>query len=377
MSPATLHSYTWKDLAQMAKKKGVPGWHAMRKDQLVRAIVSAVERVAATRGSTSRSPKSNTGAASAPSAPSSRQQRAVAKRKHARPEVRKQIVQLQAKLQQIKNLAARTGNGTEHADEKDRIVLMVRGPYWLHAYWELSTRNVERACAALGQYWHAARPVLRLSRQDGDGPSTIVRNVAIHGGVNNWYIDVYDPPGRFRVEIGYLASNEKFQRLARSDWVMTPSAGVSEAMDANWVDLARNADRIFAMSGGYSPDGGSPELQELLEERLGRPMGSPMHTRFGAGAGLGLIQEDEFHLSVDAEMIVYGCTRGDAHVTLLGEPVQLRPDGTFTVRLHMPDRRQVIPVVASSSDGVEQRTISIAVEKNTKVMEPVFRDSGG
>jgi hypothetical protein len=36
----------------------------------------------------------------------------------------------------------------------------------------------------------------------------------------------------------------------------------------------------------------------------------------------------------------------------------------------------VIPVIASSPDGVEQRTIILAVERNTKVLEPVIRDPG-
>ena len=41
----------------------------------------------------------------------------------------------------------------------------------------------------------------------------------------------------------------------------------------------------------------------------------------------------------------------------------------------MPDKRQVLPVVASTADGVEQRTIVIAVERNTKVLEPMVRES--
>jgi hypothetical protein len=105
-------------------------------------------------------------------------------------------------------------------------------------------------------------------------------------------------------------------------------------------------------------------------------MGSPMHTRFGAGVDRRSAEENDFHLVVDAELMVYGVSRRDAHVTLKGEPVQLRPDGTFSVRLNMPDRRQVIPVVASTVDGVEQRTIVLAIERNTKVMEPVVRDGG-
>ncbi len=127
------------------------------------------------------------------------------------------------------------------------------------------------------------------------------------------------------------------------------------------------------MSGGYSPSGTSRELQELLEERLRKPLGSPMATRFGAGA-IDLGGSEEMPFALDAEIIVYGAADRNAHVTLKGEPVQLREDGTFAVRLSLPDKRQVIPVVASSSDGVEQRTIILAVERNTKTMERVVRD---
>jgi hypothetical protein len=40
-------------------------------------------------------------------------------------------------------------------------------------------------------------------------------------------------------------------------------------------------------------------------------------------------------------------------VQLANEPVKVRADGSFTVRMSMPDRRQVIPIVAASSDGVD------------------------
>ena len=38
MTPTKLRSYTCKDLAEMAKREGVAGWHAMRKEELVRAL---------------------------------------------------------------------------------------------------------------------------------------------------------------------------------------------------------------------------------------------------------------------------------------------------------------------------------------------------
>jgi hypothetical protein len=103
-------------------------------------------------------------------------------------------------------------------------------------------------------------------------------------------------------------------------------------------------------------------------------MGSPLVTRYGVGADTAMARRDEFNFEVDSELLVYGATSPNAHVTFRGEPIELRDDGTFTVRVSMPERRQVIPVVATRSDGVEQRTIVIAIERNTKVMETLVRD---
>ena len=79
---------------------------------------------------------------------------------------------------------------------------------------------------------------------------------------------------------------------------------------------------------------------------------------------------------VDTELIVHGVTEPNARVTLRGEPVHLQRDGSFAVRFNLPDRRHVLPVVASSGDGGDQRTIVLAVDRNTKVMEPVMREPG-
>jgi hypothetical protein len=252
---------------------------------------------------------------------------------------------------------------------------MVRDPYWLHAYWELAPRSVERAQSALGQHWHTTKPVLRVFQVSNDDSAVICREIVIHGGVNHWYVDVQNPPHKYRMEIGYLTAGGQFYCLARSNTVMTPPAGTSDSVDENWADIDQNADRIFAMSGGYSDRGTSLELQELLEERLRRPMGTPMQTRYGTGAAGVCADGRELPFAVDAELIVYGVSHPHAHVTLQGEPVALKSDGSFVARMQLPDRRQVIPVIASSPDGVEQRTIILAVERNTKVLGPVMRDT--
>ena len=80
-------------------------------------------------------------------------------------------------------------------------------------------------------------------------------------------------------------------------------------------------------------------------------------------------------LEVEAEMIIYGVTQVGSYVTLQGEPVKVQPDGTFRIRVDLPNKRQVLPLVASTADGVEQQTVVIAIERNTKTMEPFGRES--
>jgi hypothetical protein len=267
----------------------------------------------------------------------------------------------------------------ENRSDKDRLIVMVRDPYWLHAYWELNRKSVDRAKAALGQNWHSARPILRLSEVLRDGSTTAtrqtVRDMEIHGGVNNWYIDVHNPPKSYQLDIGYLTAGGHFFSLARSNVVTTPAATKGDAFDKNWSEVAKEFDRVFVLSGGYSEPEANVELREVLEERVHRMVGQSTTSQFGPSVMAPNHQPSDFDFQVDTELIVHGVTHPDAQVTLRGEPVKIRSDGTFAVRFNLPDRRHVLPVVASSRDGAEQRTIVLAVDRNTKVMEPVVRDS--
>ena len=61
-----------------------------------------------------------------------------------------------------KDLSAKVPKELPGGYGKDRIIVMVRDPYWLHAYWEMTRQAVQRAEAALGQDWHGAKPILRV-----------------------------------------------------------------------------------------------------------------------------------------------------------------------------------------------------------------------
>lgn len=290
------------------------------------------------------------------------------------------IQKIHAERERLKDLSQRSSaSGASGRSNRDRLVLMVRDSYWLQVVWNVTPHSVKRAEAALAAYWHTAVPCLRVMEVDGGVTTStaerVIREIEIHGGVSNWYIEVANPPHSYRVDIGYKASNGKFFVIARSQAVTTPAPGSSDAIDDNWNDIAANYERVYALSGGYSEERSSGDLQELFEERLKRPMLNPTSAQFGSGAERVLNRHRGFDFHVDAEMILFGKTKADARVMLAGEPVKLRPDGSFTVRLSMPDKRQVLPIVASSADGVEQRTVVIAVERNTKVLEPMVREA--
>lgn len=383
MTAQTLSGKSVKDLGQLAKRRGVAGWHAMRKDQLIKALVRMARAKAAQNGhATGKNghlPKPVTRRESPTAAVAAkangRAQEPIAKPRN--PQMLRKLAEAKAKLTKYKDLA-QLSNGDANGPVKDRLVVMVRGPHWLHAWWQLSRHSVTRAQAALAQEWHAARPVLRLYEVSVGATTSSaerpVRDIEVHGGVHDWYIDVKEPPQSHRLDIGYLAPSGKFFGLARSNTVTTPKSGASDSIDENWTEVSENFDKIFAMSGGYESHAAG-ELQELFEERLRRPMGSPMVTQYGAGIESLLPKKRGFHFEVDAELLVFGSTEPDAHVTLQGEPVKLRPDGTFTMRFSLPNCRQVIPAVAATRDGFEQRTVVLAVERNTKTMEPLLRDT--
>ncbi len=425
ITTADLKAQTRRELADLARNYGVPGWHGMKKDDLVEEIKKIQRRLrrkasaekpakASSRSRTesgSRS-KATNGVAKSPSSEIvSQQSRVSASRggaakspakkptsnrpaaKRADPpaaapisanslRVRQQMKQRREVMQRNKDLstgtlvggsAVKNGSNRSRASEphQDRVVLLVRDSYWLQANWEITRASVQRAQSAMAERWHTATPVLRLLTV-GDVTSnraeSVERDIPIHGGVDNWYIDVDSPPSRFRVLVGYLADTGDFYTVCRSNVVETPRPGECDRLDEHWRDIAEDYERIYSLSGGYDTDDG--DLKEMFEERLHRPM--PIRGDQGQTvADPTLLRQSALPFDVDAELIIYGKTASSASVMVAGRPVKLQPDGSFTVRMELPDKRQVLPVTAESRDGLRQRTTVVAVERNTKVMEPV------
>lgn len=385
MTSEQLSSCSKKKLEALAKIEGIAGWKAMRKDQLVVAILYA--RKPGKKPPLpvkSTSPVKPKGAAiPVKSLPKPKLQRAAARNTSGNPSsgsLEQRVERSKYDGGSSKDPAVRNAPELPKGYSKDRLVVMVRDPQWLHAYWEITDQSVRRAEAALGQDWHGAKYILRLldvtANETTSTAESHVKDIEINGSGNNWYVEVKNAPRAFRVDIGYVSKRGQFYAIVRSSMVTTPSPDAVESLDESesMVLDSPAADRVFGLAAAYDPlhAPSSHEQKLQFEERLKKPVtAAPLSSSALAPPPE---KNRKFWFQLDAELIVYGATEPTAKVTLQGEPVKLRPDGTFTMRFSLPDGRQIIPAVAHSINGVDERTIVLAVERNTRALEPMLRE---
>ena len=93
MTAADLKTRTVKDLASMAKTKKVPGWHAMKKDQLVKALLRRARTEAGRRASSNHN-------------------------HHDEPRAHGPLEQIKAKLAEAKDLTFRAVDRRQRADQR-------------------------------------------------------------------------------------------------------------------------------------------------------------------------------------------------------------------------------------------------------------------
>ncbi len=251
----------------------------------------------------------------------------------------------------------------------DRIVAMVRDPHWIFTYWEVTDGKYRELERAFGPVWPSCKMILRVyDRAAGERHFDIV----LTREARTWYINV-SAMGRYQIAIGALSPDGRFELVAISNVVETPSDRVSDRIDEKWMVPDDVFDKIFAASGGYDMHSASGELKALLEKRLLEELSSGAVTSFGSGALYKEAKGRAFRLWVATELILYGGTEPDARVTVQGKEVKLRPDGTFSLRFALPDGKIDLPVTAASSDGVEERTIETDVTKKSRKKEPVIK----
>ena len=250
----------------------------------------------------------------------------------------------------------------------DKIVLMTRDPHWCYVYWDLSLGLMESKAKSIKEKYDLVLRVYDITDVNFDGSNSHkFIDIQVNGEAGNWYINVWDAGRSYIVDIGYKTASGKFILLARSNAVIAPSDDVSQHTDEEWMVVDEDFEELFRLSGGGSSKLGASEgLRSRLSAELNSELSSGGVSSFSSPAGGGPSKKRGFFLNADTELILYGNTEADASLTVKGEKVDLRPDGSFSLRFHLPNGIINLPVEAVSNDKVDKITIKISVERKTE-----------
>ncbi len=251
----------------------------------------------------------------------------------------------------------------------NRIVIQVRDPYWVHAYWEITQDKMNHLRRDYGEAVDKARRILRVFDVTGisfnGSNSNDFFDIDINAFASNWYINVGKPGRAYCVELSLILPDGRYLPLVRSNTINTPSDGPSWITDEEWMVLEEDFNKLYGMSAGLGIGLSSAELKEKIRQKGLSQVSSGALFSVSSPGGKQEAGERKFWLVVNAELIVYGATDPEAAVTVQGRPIKLREDGTFSLRFSLPDGEQVIPVKAISPDKVEERTITPVVTRKT------------
>ena len=109
----------------------------------------------------------------------------------------------------------------------------------------------------------------------------------------------------------------------------------------------------------------SPEIISAISERMHLDVGSEFVSEISSPGMAKQPPAKEFWLNALVEVIIYGSTQPDAHLTVGGQPVKLRPDGSFHVRYALPDGEKIIDIKAVSKDASMNRSITTRLTRST------------
>jgi hypothetical protein len=222
----------------------------------------------------------------------------------------------------------------------------------------------------------------------------------------HWFLNVPWAAANYSVQLGYYRADGEWTTVRESGPVSTPPDRISERRAARFSAAPQAAvaglpsgaagpfptiplEEILARIGSFIPE------REMAETKHHETLKTPVLPADGTArrvvslrqvySGIYGVEDVPGHLSslglaggehveaitsgfgpkaqpkrgfwfnVDAELIVYGATEPDAQVTMGGRSIQLRPDGTFSFRIALPDGDYALPLAATSADTREVR----------------------
>lgn len=305
-----------------------------------------------------------------------------------------------------------------------RLFLTARDPQWLYAHWDL-TREQQRTYNQRSADGHLA-----LRVHVGSPAGEVAAETHVHPESRHWFVHVGQAATRYVAELGYRRPDGQWTSLCISEATMTPPEKMSADPSVRYAALPPGVSAPKLRTVTKAPTGGSLPLVEVLPESRApgwlEAEAAPgfVGDEFTAASEFALAPESDaaaefearmrslelseavasgqpwelaslsaaqrpaardqlggisspaggerpapakaFRLSVNAELVIYGATEPDAVVSLGGRPIALRPDGTFSGRIALPDGPHALAVLATSADGTDARWADLEFVRRTR-----------
>ena len=150
---------------------------------------------------------------------------------------------------------------------EDKLTLLVRDPWWLYAYWEVTPDRESGVARAVRR-----EPMHKVLRLYEGGPETgRFFDIEVGNFLGNWYVEVGKPDSEWVAEIGWRADRH-FYPCVRSNRVRTPRYGVSDILDEEWMLPDATFWKLFGRSAAAAGVGNSESaraaIDRLWKERL-------------------------------------------------------------------------------------------------------------
>ena len=150
---------------------------------------------------------------------------------------------------------------------ENTIVLLVRDPWWIFAYWEVTeAREKEIYDEVRRRGQNPECTALRVYDVTDSGGSFF--DIEIGPSADNWYIDVGKPERQWVAELGVRTREGGFFAFVRSNAVKTPRYGVSNVIDEEWFFPDELYWKIFGLSTGFGKGCSSADVKEIMQRYL-------------------------------------------------------------------------------------------------------------
>lgn len=271
------------------------------------------------------------------------------------------------------------------------LVLLEVNPHRAHAYWNIDLEDYRAAQARAGSS-HAPLVIRVFDVTDSTPPERAITafDTEVQGLQGHLYLNLWKDGRIHLADLGLRDPDGRLIPLARSNTVSTPSAGESDVYSTKALDLATAEDQHatdLLASRATAPKAvtkveslpmwpNAKTLEQLIPaspvdpapENASEPAVAPLLPKASvpvntAASPLSLdsyVSLSSFEpgrpvvaLEVNVELHIYGRAKPGTELTLYGQPVPLRPDGTFSIRKPLPQGAIVLPLLAVESPPAE------------------------